>query len=647
MSFATAFALLVVALVAAPLVAHLLRRRKTEVRPFPPARLVLAAQPVARQRARLEDRALFSVRALAVMALAVLGATPFVQCSRLSVGRKGGGSVALMLVIDDSLSMRARVGGETRFARAMAGARQVLGSLREGDAVAVVAAGAPARVLLAATTDLGAARSALDALRPTDRSTDLDGALAVASSLSGGLPHVNKRVVLLSDLADGKTEPVGARVDLPLWVPLDELHQRAADCAVLRALRRGRLVSVAVACSEEADAAGRQVQALVGPRAVASAPLGPLRSQSIELAIPEGEAPVLVKLTGSDAIPEDDQAPIGAAAGVAQVAVVSDLTESGLATGGPSPVEQALSAIDESLAIRPLPLVPDDVESLAPYAAVILDDPPGLTPEARAAFRGWLDKGGVGLMLLGPRSGGAILGAAFDPFVSGTVRWSTQAPAGADPASLSSWGVAAEGLRTLSPRGRALLDAKATEKATSLGRWADGAPLFFSRPVGRGSAMVATLPGSIDASDLPLRPMFLELLARVVEAGRSREAGKRAPVGLPWVFHEQIPTAIDGPAGPLPLRDVGGARGVVPELAGLHVLRFGDLHEVRVAEIDEREIDTHPRPRPASAGSDDLGSQRAPVDVSSYVAFVLLLAIASEAALRFWSRAPDPPAPAS
>ena len=107
MSFLTLGGLLIALLVVAPIAAHLLRRKQAEEQLFPPARLVPPTQPSARKRSMLEDRALFSVRALAVLGLAILGATPFVRCSRLSLTRNHGASVALAIVLDDSLSMRA------------------------------------------------------------------------------------------------------------------------------------------------------------------------------------------------------------------------------------------------------------------------------------------------------------------------------------------------------------------------------------------------------------------------------------------------------------------------------------------------------------------------------------------------------------
>jgi VWA domain-containing protein/aerotolerance regulator-like protein len=646
--FQVALGLLVGLLVVAPLLAHLLRRRRADVVPFAPARLVPKASPVARSRARLEDRGLFALRTLAVLGLALLGATPLVRCSRLAVGRSGGASVGLVLVVDDSMSMQARLGQQTRLARALSGAREVLGSAREGDGVAVVAAGAPARVVLAATTELAAAERALASLAPTDRPTDLDGALALATSLAKSMPQADRRVVVLSDLADGRSDasPFGDGAQVPVWVPLPELQGRAPDCGVVRALRRGPTVRVRVACGLDADAEGRAVEVLAGAQVVGSRPLDRKASSDLELTIAEAadpSAPLRARLTGSDAIAADDEAPVALLGGPSAVAVVSDASQAGVETGGPPPIEQVLGAIDETLNVRPLPVVPDQVEDLAAFSAVFLDDPPGLTPEARAAFRTWLDKGGVGVLLLGPRAGGAILGATFDPFVPGPVRWVDKAPPGADPASAFS--LPPQGIDELAPKGRALAEARAAEGATVLARWADGAPLVMVRPVGRGLACVVTLPGSAEISDFPLRPAFVGLVDDMLEAAKAHGTDRRVTVGMAWTLPAGDAPRVRGPDGqPVALRDDGGGRRLLPEHAGLYEITQGAQAEARIAEIAESEVDLRPRAAAPAAANEALGTSRASVDVSSYVAFLLLVVIAGEAALRLvqWRREAEP-----
>src|SRR5262245_33100625 len=129
MSFVTMLALGVAVLIAAPYLAHRLRRRRADEMLFAPVRLVPATPPRARRRSRLDDRPLFAVRAASVVALALLGASPLVRCSRLALSR-GGASVAVAIVLDDSMSMRARdrkpgEGDATRFSRAKRGAEEV------------------------------------------------------------------------------------------------------------------------------------------------------------------------------------------------------------------------------------------------------------------------------------------------------------------------------------------------------------------------------------------------------------------------------------------------------------------------------------------------------------------------------------------
>ncbi|MCA9629103.1 MAG: BatA domain-containing protein, partial [Myxococcales bacterium] len=131
MSFLVLSALAIAALVVAPLLAHLLRRGRAEEREFPAAKLVPTSPPVARQRTRLEDRALFGIRAAMILLLALLGATPFVRCSRLALDRSSGASVSLATVADDSYSMRPKLPRRERpFEKALARAEELLDSTR-------------------------------------------------------------------------------------------------------------------------------------------------------------------------------------------------------------------------------------------------------------------------------------------------------------------------------------------------------------------------------------------------------------------------------------------------------------------------------------------------------------------------------------
>jgi hypothetical protein len=655
MSFVTLGALLVALFIAAPVAAHLLRRKRAEERAFPPTALVPATPPLARQRSLLEDRALFATRALSIVALAVLGATPFMHCSRLAVTRRAGASVALAIVIDDSLSMRApldggaaRRGATTRFDRAKAAALELVGGAYRGDAVAIVLAGAPARVALASTADMSVATSALEALGPSDRATDLSGATALAQELLKSLVQPDKRVVLLSDLADGRSDdpPLGGEA---LWAPLDELRASGADCAITRADRSGSRVFARVACTREpaestaSPSEGRALEVREGDTVVGRVDLGPSVTRET-LAVDVKAAPsakLYARLTGSDAIAEDDEAPVVAEGTALTIATVIDAASSQVATGGPPPVEQALAALGASVAVRPLPGVPDHVEELSAYAALVLDDPPGLTPEARRSLATWIERGGVALLTLGPRAGSAPLGAGFEPLIPGVVRWSRELDVeGIAPSSAPTFGAAALGLERLAPRGRALIDARASEGAAMLARWSDGPPLLFRRQLGRGALFALTLPLSTDESDLALRPAFIALLDRLINTTKARGGANRIDAGEAWVFDGfsrvdvRRAATSSAPALALPLVDEGGRLRATPGLAGVYELSLDGDGSTRVVAIAERELDLRPRRLLPETRAPGLGGLAESIDVSPHVALALLGLLAVELLLR-------------
>ena len=651
MSFVAALALSIGLLVVAPYLAHRLRRKRADDRPFAPAHLVPPAPPRARRRSRLEDRALFATRALAVLALALLGASPLVRCSRLALQRSSGASVALAIVLDDSMSMRARLdGGKSRFERALEGARELLASAREGDAVAIVAAGEPARVALAATTDLHAAQAALDGLAESDRATDLEGAIAMARALVGQLPQVDKRVVVLSDMADGHSDkpPIGEGSDMPVWVALPDLRAAGTDCALLSADRAGLRVRVRIACSPGATAQGREITLTAGETVVAkgAAPqTAPADAVLMLSAEPAGE--LVARMGGVDAIATDDVATVMTESGPGALAVIGDTASESAATGGAPLIEQALAALKLEIGVRPIPVFPERAEDLAPFVGVVIDDPPGFTPEQRRALGDFMDNGGVALLALGPRAAVAPLGASLEPILAHAVRWELTKVPGADPASARAGLEDAAGtLLELDANQRTVLDAEDIGKLDTLLAWKDGPPLVATRTAGRGEAWLVTLPFSVDNSDLTLRPGFLSLLDMWVERARMHASARRGEVAVPWLFPGVRRLTVTGPKGPIEAQRDGATWRVSPPLIGNYRVEIDDgKREVRVATPSARELDMRPRAAAPNTAGRDFGDTRAAVDVSWVVALVLLFLTACELGLRVFSSTVRPVEP--
>jgi hypothetical protein len=645
-TFVTALALAIATLVALPVLAHRLRRKRAEEQPFAGAHLVPPAPPRARSRARLEDRALFTLRALAVVALALLGASPLVRCSRLSMQRSSGASMALAIVVDDSMSMRAPYKGRTRFQRAKEAAGELIAGAREGDAVAIVLAGSPPRVALAATTDLAAAQVVVDGLTESDRATDVEGALRIGEGLVAELPQIDRRVVLLSDCADGHADdgPLGAKSGLPVWNALPEIAGEVGDCAVLSADDLGGRVRVDVRCNAQGKLDGRDVvvRRRESGEEVGRAPAvngAPTVVTLAKDAAPNGTELVAFLLPGSavDAITTDDQAPVLVEGGPGALAIVVDTAAESTVTGGAPVLEQALTALRLEMTLRPLPAIPERKEDLETFAALLVDDAPGLTPEQRRALGPYLEEGGVVLFAFGPRSASAPLGATFEPLLAHGVLWrDTNAP-GADLAtSKDVFGEGTKSLADLAATKRAVLDPADVAQLDPIVPWKDGAPLVARRTIGRGEAWLVTLPFSLDASDLPLRPGFLSMLDAFVLRARARSAPRRTEVGQGWAF-DRVSSAT-GPAGPVETRRDQGRVVVVPGLLGRYVVKDGDRSDVRVAAPAPAELDFRARPFENKSGAEHLGESHAQVDVSSKIALALLALILLELIVRVRKR---------
>ncbi len=632
MSFVTALALGLSLLVVVPTLAHLLRRGRAREQPFPPAALVPEARATTRERSRLEDRGLLLLRALMILCLAVLGAGPLVQCSRVALGRSAGASVALALVVDDSGSMKTRLdGGKTRFQKSVEAAQQLLASAREGDAVALVLAGKPARLALAAGTDLQAAARALGELHPSDRATDLSAGLALARAALGSLPHKDKRIVLLSDLC-GEL-PSGASSDV--WAPLPELSAKADDCGVLSAVRSGKRVTANVACSSEAAARARSLRLVAKDGAKLESRLVVQRGEQSVTLEAKDESATSVELSGTDQNPDDDHAEIAPESRSLSLAVHADTTRERVATGGAPLLEQALHALSYGTPIRPLPDLPREVRELDDVAALFIDDPPGLTPETRGAIDGWLGGGAVAVLFLGEHARDTQLGESLEPFARGAVAWEALAAAQqSDVASFAWLGVEAQSLLDLAPKGRARLDTALPPGAEVIGRWSDGKVLLARQERGRGLLFTLGLPVSVESSDLSLRPAFLALLDHMVGEALRRRGPRASEAGTEWWFPAAGSLQVSAHGAQLVLREADGQRVATPENVGRYEINLNGARETRFITLPADEVLVAPKQELPAAWRQGKAGGTPRVDASPELGFGLLALLAAETAVR-------------
>jgi hypothetical protein len=463
----------------------------------------------------------------------------------------------------------------------------------------------------------------------------------MARALVSQLPQVDKRVVVLSDLADGRSEgpPLGEGGDVPLWVPLADLPGDAKDCGVLAADRASEHVRVTIACGHGATTAGREVTLRAGDKILGRAPAPAGAGGDVAINVP-ADAPLdlVARLEGTDAVAVDDVATVVPEAAAPAIAVIADGPEETTVTGGAPVVEQALTSLRLDVALRPIPSVPDRIVDFEGFVGVIADDPAGFTPEQRRALGAFVEQGGELLVALGPRAAAAPLGASLEPALGHAVTWGAVAAKGARASrgAPAVFGDAARSLGDLDARERATMTPEDAKSFEALLDWDDGAPFVARRAIGSGGAWVVTLPFAVNASDLTLRPGFLALLDAWTEEARGRMVPLRVDVGHPWTFSlvGRKAVAIDGPGGGLTVARDGTVARAVPPLVGSYVVSFAERKETRVAAPVAAEMDLRPRATGATTHGGTLGDAHSSVDVSWGVALVLLGLVAAELALR-------------
>lgn len=253
MSFLNPWMLLGLLGAAVPIIIHLIHKRRPRAEPFAAIELVLRSVERVERRWRLRRILLLAARVGLLAFLAVAAAGPRIG-SVTEVGRSRSEPERTALVVDASLSMRARYGRESAFERAVRGARNFVDHLGpEDQATLVVARHKPAVLLERPTGNRGVLLRALEDLEPTYERSDLGRAVTVAARTLGRVrtgpteepsdarTRPPARILVFSDLAEhalqttadltvpGQTDPAALEV-------VDVLEEVDRTAGVNRAL---------------------------------------------------------------------------------------------------------------------------------------------------------------------------------------------------------------------------------------------------------------------------------------------------------------------------------------------------------------------------------------------------------------------------
>jgi hypothetical protein len=195
------------AAVAAPILIHLLARRRFRRIRWAAMDFLIDAERRNRRRIRMEEWILLALRCLAVFLVGLLVARPFLTPSGFASALKRVQRTERVLVLDDTFSMTYQVDDGSPFARAKTAARRLLTQIHEefpDDTVSILRTSDPATPIVAGafldTRQLEELLARVESLEASERSMDLRAVFdGVVGALERDSSILNAAVYLVSD----------------------------------------------------------------------------------------------------------------------------------------------------------------------------------------------------------------------------------------------------------------------------------------------------------------------------------------------------------------------------------------------------------------------------------------------------------------
>lgn len=129
---------------AAPIIVHLISRRRYRIVELPTVRFILQSARKGTRRSNLRYLLLLLMRMLMLAALVAIIARPSLRGAAAGTGDRPADAASVLLLIDDSFSMKYRTGGRRVFEAARAGALQVLDQVQPRSSVLLLTSSRPA-----------------------------------------------------------------------------------------------------------------------------------------------------------------------------------------------------------------------------------------------------------------------------------------------------------------------------------------------------------------------------------------------------------------------------------------------------------------------------------------------------------------------
>jgi hypothetical protein len=626
----------------------LLRRHKAEPQPFSSLMFFERRTQSSIKHRRLRHLLLLSLRVAVLVLLALLFANPFINRSVASMG----GNTLVLLVIDNSFSMRAG----SRLAEARRAALAVLDARNPGNRTQVMTLGSQLHALTPQTQERGELREAVESIAPGDSRASF-GELARGLRSLAETVRTPIELHLFSDLQKSNLPASYEEMALPPNVTLF-VHAAAKNSepnwTVESVTAPGQVWDPkkarvqAVVAGFHTPAATRTVSLVVNGNSIAtrtaSVPAnGRVTVEFESLDVPYGFSRCEVKIDSADALPADDRFLFSVErSDPRRVLFLHEANDS----RSPLYFRSALASAAEA-AFTVESLTVDQASNTQPsqYAFVVLSDVLSLPSAYEESLLNYVRGGGSVLIAVGASAArrpripiwGNILDANY--YARGGQRFLTVGEADPTHPSIANAGRWADVEFYFAVR-------PDTANSRIVARLTDGTPVLLEKKLSEGRVLLFTSGLDNLTNDFPMHPIFVPFVEQTARylSGAERRSGSRVVDSFFELRSDKDHAAsveVIDPDGrrPLSLKEAASAQTFQLTRAGFYELRLANgRHDVIGVNADRRESDLDvipedvlalwrgkatPAPQPASAAS-KVQDQTKPYSLWWY--FLLLLA---------------------
>ncbi|MEZ6193116.1 MAG: BatA domain-containing protein [Phycisphaerales bacterium] len=572
--------LLGVALVALPIMAHLMHRRARRRVVFPSVELLASAAASRSSLFRLRRWWLLLLRCLAVIVVVLAFTQPVWQSAQAYKAR--GQSAAVVFLIDQSASTGQLHGGIPAVRTMLAEAEKVIDTLTPGvdHANIVYATARPYAAFPAMTANTDALRAELSELAPTYERADMPGALALATQLlrdHAGLKHL----VIVTDLQASNWDdalkqsshesplPAGTRITLlpPQHAPPTNLSLHA-PAAHPRTPRTHDPVNLTVAVTNHSDrvqSATVQLSVDGQPADSESLTMEPRQQREIAFATTlnrPGEHRIMFSLPADGLAVDDANYLVVRCVDHTPVTVITDDDTDTPRTAGYYLLRALAPHGDDrdryEITIQHSTQTP--WPPLDNAQAVFVGEVAMLSADQLTALHQYLQHGGCVVFFCGAGPVLENLSSLDALSPGGLLPWKPAAPRVVGNADqpltithgdwrsplLNQFDESAQITLSRVPIRYAWTGGTVDERARTLLSYSDGTPALVSRSVGNGTLILANFSAASNHSDLGKQGLFVALMQGLAESmGRTDTPATPNTVGQAVHWVSNVPTTTD------------------------------------------------------------------------------------------------------